>query len=101
MAPRAYTSLRGLTSCIQPWACSGAMNPGVPRMVPGEVSGSASGSRPGVIEAASAGTGSRGGSPAIVRSGWYSGWTRRAMPQSSTSTSPNGPTMTFDGLRSR
>ncbi len=82
-APRLHTSDR--TSGGAPTACSGAMYPGVPIMEPYSVSASGDAvliGRPDVrVSSGSA--------------------RKRAMPQSSKSTSPNSPRMMLAGLMSR
>ena len=92
MAPSAYTSLPLPCSSRWPSACSGGMYTGVPSTSPWRVmsEGSPSSSCTGR---------STETSPARLSSRLPP--TRRARPQSITSTSPNSPTMRLSGLRSR
>jgi hypothetical protein len=92
VAPRLNWSLAGPTLSQSPAACSGLMNAAVPAQVPARVSESS------VVGAAS--SGAKSGSVSPVGHGRGSP-TRLARPQSTTSVSPNRPSMMLAGFRSR
>ena len=95
-APRPNTSARSSTRSTSPAACSGGMYAGVPRTLPAWVSVPGSDDRPVSISDC------RGGARASRGAGGAPGFARTlARPQSMTCTSPNAPTITFDGFRSR
>ena len=97
MAPRAKTSARASIRSTSPFACSGGMYAGVPMTLPARVSESGVRSdsmrERGSWGVALSSRGTRGLHPPLGRT--------FASPQSMTCTSPNAPTMTFAGLRSR
>src|SRR5262245_53717679 len=95
MPPRLKTSLRASTRSTAAMACSGGMNAGVPSRLPACVSWSASRAGRIAVPAAVSRTVS-GGPPARPRA-----VKTLARPQSMTWTSPNAPTITLDGFRSR
>ena len=95
MAPRPNTSLRASIWSTAPMACSGGMYAGVPSTLPVRVASPAPRSE-SIADAAAVAS-----SPAVGSPGPAAGPRTLARPQSMTWTSPNAPTMTFAGFRSR
>lgn len=93
MAPRPNTSLRGSILPNAPTACSGGMNAGVPIACPAWVKTPSRRLRTRVSAVVAHGSDSAPSRSRLAST--------LASPQSMTWTSPNAPTITFDGFRSR